>query len=645
MASEADEIVSNSDDTDEVNNKNSKEDTKNAATTNQTYSSSSTTKEDEDNGGESDAASNQPFSTVVKETKKDDFEQQDEINDVIDAIVAAAGSPSITTEPVVLEAKRKIRDKFSAEALMEAANQNLNGELSLLQTYEKRGVMNEVFGSQSVLSQELMHANEGFGHSATATATGIVASNTTTQHRNMSSSIFDKGMGRQSKEEKTIVTNSTLDENEPTTTQSSCGGGGNPPSSISTYKDLSNGTSQFSFIVGSLPNLSFSENQVTSDTQPTLTLSQSQASTSAYDVIIEAAQAHCGQDKGSGSGIMMKGTTSDLNEKVLSASLSSSSLDQKRNLQQQQNQHPNNPLKHEAFDDDNLFKSQQHHQQQQQHHQEQQQQRKRPRLETTMNENMSVRLPRIPLPNSASIITRGSVGFIQTNGTTYSVRRTREQKQRIEEETKYIANRAAELVRHMRVNRRVEKKLLLNMALTRENPRSTRSTYPAVGTVIHNGFYWAQFPPLEQVLRDKMEIYYELSIEKCQSRDQQAFNNELVTLVNQCARENGWTFDPGVFDEKKIRDRIRCFFKTHIQNAKKRLKTMVRNPSKKANAKALAAHLTLIEKCDLIDKVDDNTLATSGIFETISDSNVATKNGDRQTYDSDAHDAAQDLVS
>ena len=174
---------------------------------------------------------------------------------------------------------------------------------------------------------------------------------------------------------------------------------------------------------------------------------------------------------------------------------------------------------------------------------------------------------------------------------------TKPRKKTAQAQTNYIAERTACLVRQALDSPAVTKQFLLSMALKRENPRLGKKL-PSLGTIIHDRFYWGQFPPLECVLRSNMEEYYDLSIKECQSRAQQTFNNKLVAKIRGKALECGWSFDRDQFDDKKIRDRVRCFFKTHIQNAKKRLQTMVKNPTKKANAKALASLMEIIEKCN-----------------------------------------------
>lgn len=68
----------------------------------------------------------------------------------------------------------------------------------------------------------------------------------------------------------------------------------------------------------------------------------------------------------------------------------------------------------------------------------------------------------------------------------------------------------------------------------------------------------------------------------------------MVVVVREVAEELDWVF-ARCFDDRNLRDRIRCYYKTHIQNAKKRLRTMVRNPTKRANAKHLLQHLDIIE--------------------------------------------------
>jgi len=195
-----------------------------------------------------------------------------------------------------------------------------------------------------------------------------------------------------------------------------------------------------------------------------------------------------------------------------------------------------------------------------------------------------------PPPEKVTKLTTSATGARRP--TSYKPRKSIEQKTKEEAEVNHTANRAVELIDHLASNRKVEKQILLSMALTRTSPRTGPPELPPHGSKLAAGFQWSQFPPLEKLLRSHMEEYYELSIEVCQSILQQEFNNKLVHKVQEMASFYGWEF---AFTFKALRDRVRCYFKTHIQNAKKRLKTMTKNPTKKANAKALAAHLDLLE--------------------------------------------------
>ena len=113
---------------------------------------------------------------------------------------------------------------------------------------------------------------------------------------------------------------------------------------------------------------------------------------------------------------------------------------------------------------------------------------------------------------------------------------------------------------------RIKKNLYLSLALVRINPRKP-FPIPPRGTVLNKGFAWANFRPLLNILRDSMRQYYELSTNKCQSRDQQDFNNKLVNMVKIEAVRYGWKFDGNTLDDKKVRDRIRCFYKVRRENA------------------------------------------------------------------------------
>jgi hypothetical protein len=97
-----------------------------------------------------------------------------------------------------------------------------------------------------------------------------------------------------------------------------------------------------------------------------------------------------------------------------------------------------------------------------------------------------------------------------------------------------------------------------------------------------------------------MQEYYTFSLllntsSNPPSSAQRTFNDSLVTVVRQAVSDLGWTLDPTVFFNDRIfRDRILCYYKTLVQNARKRIKTMRANPTKKMNARNLVQHLDLL---------------------------------------------------
>lgn len=146
----------------------------------------------------------------------------------------------------------------------------------------------------------------------------------------------------------------------------------------------------------------------------------------------------------------------------------------------------------------------------------------------------------------------------------------------------------------------LRRQVVLKMALQRQvsdndSPRPLQQQSTLISPVIKDGFFWRDYPACEQVLYDNMADYYDVSSGQRQSKSQQSFNNMLVKSVRWTAKAHGLSFDP-TFNDKKLRDRIRCFYKTHLQNAKKRLSTMEKHYASRDHQTALQVYLRSVRE-------------------------------------------------
>lgn len=195
-----------------------------------------------------------------------------------------------------------------------------------------------------------------------------------------------------------------------------------------------------------------------------------------------------------------------------------------------------------------------------------------------------------------------------------------------------IAHEAAALAARALKDHNLASRLLLSLILTREKPGKIESIVTnaqALHATADNpyympvGFQWCDYPPLEEVLKKYRRQYYELSMDPTlrQTVEQLSFNNRLVALIRQTGMQNHWIFyqktgnenntkkgknrdrDNVVcnnsnhfnWTEKALRDRIRFYYKTNLQNARGRLQTMLKNPSKRSNARNLKELYQLLQ--------------------------------------------------
>jgi hypothetical protein len=147
----------------------------------------------------------------------------------------------------------------------------------------------------------------------------------------------------------------------------------------------------------------------------------------------------------------------------------------------------------------------------------------------------------------------------------------------------------------------LHRRVVLLMALQRQPAEKQADRAPS-SLVIREGFFWREYPVCEQVLYDAMAEYYQLSCLQRQSKLQQEFNNALVERMRIVADEAKYVFEP-TFSDKKLRDRIRCFFKTHQQNAKKRLVTLIKHADSHEHTSALRFMIQCVRQGRSLDEM------------------------------------------
>lgn len=87
--------------------------------------------------------------------------------------------------------------------------------------------------------------------------------------------------------------------------------------------------------------------------------------------------------------------------------------------------------------------------------------------------------------------------------------------------------------------------------------------------ILRKKFSWKNLPELEQFLIANREEYLRHSALNYTVQQKQ-YNNHLTERLLELATEHGYVFDEKEFSFVTVRDRIRCYYKSFVQSAKKR---------------------------------------------------------------------------
>jgi hypothetical protein len=105
---------------------------------------------------------------------------------------------------------------------------------------------------------------------------------------------------------------------------------------------------------------------------------------------------------------------------------------------------------------------------------------------------------------------------------------------------------------------------------TTTNTTNSTTRAAVVMIVLRRKFSWKTHPVLEQYLLDHRLEYLAYSAKLNYTAEQKRYNNTLTNNLIALAANHGLVFDTEHFSFAAIRDRIRCFYKSHVQAAKKK---------------------------------------------------------------------------
>jgi len=103
----------------------------------------------------------------------------------------------------------------------------------------------------------------------------------------------------------------------------------------------------------------------------------------------------------------------------------------------------------------------------------------------------------------------------------------------------------------------------------KKNDHANVGRRKAFKKILRKKFSWKNYPELEAFLVANREEYLRHSALNYTIQQKQ-YNNRLTERMLELAAEHGYIFDESEFSFVTVRDRIRCYFKSYVQSAKKR---------------------------------------------------------------------------